>query len=83
MTQWEIQMRVRVDESEVEQVKQGLTDCVVAFGVVPRYLTAVSWLVDATEQLKRLPAPLPVNRIPESEHRGTVNRRRLGAGPTG
>jgi hypothetical protein len=81
VTDWMIQLRLTVDETMLEEMQTRLRECVADVDSRPRFLTAQSWYVTATEQLKRLPAPLPVQRAPESEHRGTTKRRRLGAGP--
>jgi hypothetical protein len=81
MAEWMISVIVDDQEADISEVREALGVCLRERGVRPRFRTVVAWLVDSTEQLKRLPAPLPVVQVAESEHRGTRQRRRMGAGP--
>jgi hypothetical protein len=52
VTDWMIQLRLTVDETMLEEAKRRMSELAAELETRPRFVTAQTWYVYATEQLK-------------------------------
>lgn len=82
MTDYQIEMRIIADESQVREVESRLRECVADIDPRPKFKTIVHWLVVATDDLRSHPRDTQITRGASDWMPTAPKHKPMGRGPT-